>query len=170
MEIITNRTRKVYDAVIVGSGAAGGMAAYVMARRDESACARSRQTVRSIQRFQTHAWPYEDPHRGRIPRSDAHNYKYGFVDGYTSHIYARLDENHIRRPVTSRSTGCGLGRLEGAPRLGGRVSLRFSDYDFKAKTHAKICRNCLTESFKRRSLCFAARRYSNAGYKKPEPA
>ena len=136
MEIITNRRRKVYDAVIVGSGAAGGMAAYVMARAGMKVLVlEAGKQFDLYNDFKTHAWPYEDPHRGRIPRSDAHNYKYGFVDGYTSHIYARLDENPYSTPGDKPFDWVRARAVGGRTLVWGRVSLRFSDYDFKAKTH-----------------------------------
>jgi len=88
MEIISRKNSgKVYDAVIVGSGAAGGMAAYIMANAGMNVLVLEAGPQLDLYNdFKTHAWPYEEKYRGRISPRDAHNYKYGFADGYTTHI------------------------------------------------------------------------------------
>jgi choline dehydrogenase-like flavoprotein len=137
MEIISRKTTgRVYDAVIVGSGAAGGMAAYVMANAGMNVLVLEAGPKLDLYNdFKTHTWPYEEKYRGRISPRDAHNYKYGFADGYTTHIYARLDENPYSTPEDKPFDWVRARAVGGRTLVWGRVSLRLSDYDFKAATH-----------------------------------
>jgi choline dehydrogenase-like flavoprotein len=137
MEIISRKTAgKIYDAVIVGSGAAGGMAAHVMANAGMNVLVLEAGPQLDLYNdFKTHAWPYEEKYRGRISPRDAHNYKYGFADGYTTHIYARLDENPYSTPEGKPFDWVRARAVGGRTLVWGRVSLRLSDYDFKAASH-----------------------------------
>jgi choline dehydrogenase-like flavoprotein len=130
------RNSRVYDAVIVGSGAAGGMAAYALSNAGLSVIVlEAGPKLDLFTDFKTHAWPYEEKYRGRIAPSDAHNYKYGFADGYTTHIYARLDENPYSTPEGKPFDWVRARAVGGRTLVWGRVSLRLSDLDFKAATH-----------------------------------
>jgi choline dehydrogenase-like flavoprotein len=137
MEIISRRTTgKVYDAVIVGSGAAGGMAAYVMAKAGMNVLVlEAGPQLDLYQDFKTHHYPYDEKYRGRLSPRDAHNYKYGFADGYTTHIYARLDENPYSTPDGKPFDWVRARAVGGRTLVWGRVSLRLSEFDFKAASH-----------------------------------
>ena len=112
------------------------MAAYVLAKNGmEVLVLEAGPKLDLYTDFKTHTWPYEEKYRGGLSPKDAHNYKYGFASGYTSHIYARLDENPYSTPdgrpfdwVRARAVG-------GRTLVWGRVALRLSDLDFKAATH-----------------------------------
>jgi choline dehydrogenase-like flavoprotein len=137
VQIISRKnTGKVYDAVIVGSGAAGGMAANVMANAGMNVLVLEAGPQLDLYNdFKTHVWPYQEKYRGRISPRDAHNYKYGFADGYTTHIYARLDENPYSTPEGKPFDWVRARAVGGRTLVWGRVSLRLSDYDFKAASH-----------------------------------
>ncbi|MFZ4795216.1 MAG: GMC family oxidoreductase N-terminal domain-containing protein, partial [Blastocatellia bacterium] len=127
---------KVYDAIVVGSGAAGGMAAYMLTRAGmEVLVLEAGPKFDLYSDFKTHAWPYEEKYRGRISPQDAHNYKYGFADGYTSHIYVRLDENPYSTPEGKPFDWVRARAVGGRTLVWGRVALRMSEYDFKAASH-----------------------------------
>ncbi|MBS1808517.1 MAG: GMC family oxidoreductase [Acidobacteria bacterium] len=129
-------TQKIYDAVIVGSGAAGGMAAYVLTKAGMDVLVLEAGPKLDLYKdFKTHAWPYEEQYRGRVSPRDAHNYKYGFADGYTSHIYARLDENPYTTPNGKPFDWVRARAVGGRTLVWGRVALRLSEFDFKAASH-----------------------------------
>ncbi len=127
---------KKYDAVIVGSGAAGGMAAYMLTKAGMDVLVlEAGPRLDLYSDFKTHAWPYEEKYRGRISPRDAHNYKYGFADGYTTHIYARLDENPYSTPKDKPFDWVRARAVGGRTLVWGRVALRLSEFDFKAASH-----------------------------------
>ena len=126
--------RIVYDAIIVGSGAAGGIAAHVLVNRGlrvlllEIGPKWDRTAI-----FHTeHAMPYEMPFRGMG--------KPGQYDGlwkvsaYTEHLYVHP---RIDRYATAAGTDFHWTRIHavgGRTNTWARVSLRFSEYDFKPKS------------------------------------
>jgi len=148
---------KTYDAVVVGSGAAGGMAAHVLTdlglkvllleagkRIDINAELRSMQ------------WPYDHPRRGDFPpgnhalsfneyqirkppyaRGSAFRHVYSYVGGWGGSDYVKnilVDEKE--HPYTGTKYAWVRARLLGGKtNIWGRLALRLSDYDFKGKTH-----------------------------------
>ena len=127
---------KTYDAVIVGSGAAGGMSAYMLTKAGMNVLVlEAGPKLDLYSDFKTHTWPYEEKYRGRISPKDAHNYKYGFADGYTSHIYARLDENPYSTAKGKPFDWVRARAVGGRTLVWGRVALRLSEFDFKATSH-----------------------------------
>jgi choline dehydrogenase-like flavoprotein len=129
-------SQRIYDAIVVGSGAAGGMAAYQLTKAGmEVLVLEAGPKFDLYQDFKTHAWPYEEKYRGRISPQDAHNYKYGFADGYTTHLYARLDENPYSTPEGKPFDWVRARAVGGRTLVWGRVALRMSEYDFQAASH-----------------------------------
>ena len=62
---------KIYDAVIVGSGAAGGMAAYVLTGHGLNVLLLEAGRKQPIeQELKSMEWPYQHPRRGDMPPSD----------------------------------------------------------------------------------------------------
>jgi len=59
---------KTYDAVIVGSGAAGGMAAHVLTSRGMKVLLLEAGKKLNIeQELRSMEWPYDNAHRGFLP-------------------------------------------------------------------------------------------------------
>ena len=146
---------KLYDVLIVGSGAAGGMAAQVLTAHglDVLMLEAGRQVdfdeeVRSME------WPYHHPRRGKLPPDtyvlDEADYKklkppYAQSLGRYTNVmnWQQLGEgpdytkkffvNEKDHPYTGTNFSWVRSRaLGGKTNVWGRLALRLSDYDFKA--------------------------------------
>ena len=59
---------KTYDAVVVGSGAAGGMAAHVLTSRGlKVLMLEAGKKLPIEEELRSMQWPYDNPHRGQLP-------------------------------------------------------------------------------------------------------
>lgn len=149
--------KTVYDAVIVGSGAAGGMAAYVLTAQGLKVLMLEAGKKVPDAELKSTEWPYEHPRRGDVAPDvhalEAAEYKirktpyasnfpgykhvYSYSGGGTRADYKRnivVDEKD--HPYTGTNYAWVRARcLGGKTNIWGRVALRFSDLDFKAKTH-----------------------------------
>src|SRR5215831_14905710 len=149
--------KKLYDAIIVGSGAAGGMAAYVLASAGmKTLLLEAGKRINTTEAFKSTEWPYEHPRRGGKP-PDRHalplneytfrkppyaeglkaNHVHSYVQGWGGSDYSKnivVDERD--HPYTGTNYAWVRARvLGGKTNVWGRLALRLSDYDFKAKTH-----------------------------------
>jgi choline dehydrogenase-like flavoprotein len=147
-----------YDAVIVGSGAAGGMAAHVLTSHGMKVllleAGKYQDTGKILHSMQ---WPYDHPRRGNMP-PDYHALK---ANEYTIRQppYAKKDSPYTK--VTSYIQDWGFSDYSktlvvdekqnpysgtryawvrarvvgGKTTIWGRLALRLSDYDFKCKDH-----------------------------------
>jgi choline dehydrogenase-like flavoprotein len=146
--------KKTYDAIVVGSGAAGGMAAHVLTSHGLDVLLLEAGKKLLIEReLRSMQWPYDHPRRGEMPR-DSHaltfneytirqrpyaqgmRYKhvYSYVQGWGGSDYSKnivVDEKD--HPYTGDPYAWVRARtLGGKTAIWGRLSLRLSDYDFKA--------------------------------------
>jgi choline dehydrogenase-like flavoprotein len=145
---------KTYDAVVVGSGAAGGMAAYVLTKHGLNVLlleAGKKQPIE--QELKSMEWPYQHPRRGEMPPGDhalthneytvrprpyakgmRYNHVYSYVQGWGGSDYSKnivVDEKD--NPTTGTPYAWVRARLLGGKTaIWGRLALRLSDYDFKA--------------------------------------
>jgi choline dehydrogenase-like flavoprotein len=149
--------KTVYDAVVVGSGAAGGMAAHVLTSRGMKVLLLEAGKKLNIDKeLKSMEWPYDHPRRGHMP-PDSHalslneynvrqlpyakglnfNHVYSYVQGWGGSDYSKnivVDERD--HPYTGTGYAWVRARvLGGKTNIWGRLALRLSDYDFKAKTH-----------------------------------
>jgi choline dehydrogenase-like flavoprotein len=144
---------KKYDAVIIGSGAAGGMAAHVLTTHGlQVLLLEAGKKLNIEQELRSMEWPYDNAHRGGLPpgsHSLNHNeytirrppfgpgfeksknlYSYIGSTDYTKNIVVNEREN----PYTGTNYAWVRARcLGGKTNIWGRLALRLSDYDFKAK-------------------------------------
>lgn len=144
-----------YDAIVVGSGAAGGMAAHVLTGHGlKVLMLEAGRHVVTSETLKSQEWPYEHPRQGHLPP----NYRvidegeYGKFDPPYARNFGRytniqnwqqlgegpdytkeLFVNELDHPYTGTKFSWVRSRaLGGKTNVWGRLALRLSDYDFKA--------------------------------------
>ncbi len=149
--------KRRYDAVVVGSGAAGGMAAHALTSQGLDVLLLEAGKKLDIEsELRSMEWPYDHPRRGQMPYSshalsqNEYNIRkppyakglawksvYSYVQGWGGSDYSKnmlVDEKE--HPYTGTSYAWVRARaLGGKTNIWGRLALRLSDYDFKAKSH-----------------------------------
>jgi len=148
---------RTYDAIVVGSGAAGGMAAHVLTSQGLKVLLLEAGKKLDIEaELKSMEWPYDHPRRGEMPYSahaltlNEYNVRpmpyakglpwakvYSYVQGWSGTDYSKnivVDEKD--HPYTGTSYAWVRARLLGGKtNIWGRLALRLSDLDFKAKSH-----------------------------------
>jgi choline dehydrogenase-like flavoprotein len=142
-----------FDVIVVGSGAAGGMAAFQLATAGiKVLLLEAGRMINPALEYRTMEWPYASARRGRLPADEyalgAAEYnmidrpygtagpfeKYRKLLSYSGNTFTRnwlVDEK--QNPTTgTRYAWVRARALGGKTNLWGRVALRMSDYDFKA--------------------------------------
>ncbi|HZT30232.1 MAG TPA: GMC family oxidoreductase [Bryobacteraceae bacterium] len=154
MDIREADLTKTYDAVVVGSGAAGGMAAYVLAMHGmQVLLLEAGRKLNIEQELRSMQWPYDHPRRGEMPPDyhalGAREYRIrrppyaagspyphveSYVQGWNGADYSKnivVDEKD--HPYSGTNYAWVRARcLGGKTNIWGRLALRLSDYDFKA--------------------------------------
>src|SRR5829696_7526437 len=149
--------RRVYDAIVIGSGAAGGMAAHVLTSQGMKVLMLEAGKKLDIDKeLKSMEWPFEHPRRGEMPPGHhaltlneytvrtppyatglKHSNVYSYVQGWSGSDYSKnivVDEKE--HPYTGTNYAWVRARcLGGKTNIWGRLALRLSDYDFKAKSH-----------------------------------
>jgi choline dehydrogenase-like flavoprotein len=146
--------KTVYDAIVVGSGAAGGMAAHVLTSHGMKVLMLEAGRKLPIeQELKSMEWPYDHPRRGEMPPNDhaltlneytirkppyakgsRAQHVFSYVQGWSGTDYSKnivVDEKD--HPYTGSNYAWVRARLLGGKTaIWGRLALRLSDYDFKA--------------------------------------
>src|SRR5579864_6270270 len=93
------RTPKVYDVCIIGSGAAGGTAAKVLAEAGlELVMLEAGPLLDPAKHFSEHRWPWELPHRGAGVGGSGHDCE-GSVELDVAHISGHVPgEPYVNAP------------------------------------------------------------------------
>jgi len=150
--------RTTYDAIVVGSGAAGGMAAHVLTSRGMKVLLLEAGKKLDIEsELKSMEWPYDHPRRGDMPpghhalmlneynirqppyatKDSPYKKVHSYVQGWGSADYSKnivVDEKE--HPYTGTNYAWVRARcLGGKTNIWGRLALRLSDYDFKGKSH-----------------------------------
>lgn len=147
----------VYDAVVVGSGAAGGMAAHVLTDQGfKVLLLEAGKYVPTSQTLHSLEWPYDHPRRGKMPpdyhaltlneytfrelpyaKNSPYAQVQSYVQGWGGTDYSKnLVVNEKDHPYTGTKYAWVRARVVGGKtNIWGRLALRLSDYDFKSKDH-----------------------------------
>ncbi len=155
LQLVSSKSNQRYDVIVIGSGAAGGMAGFQLATAGlKVLMLEAGRRLDPFKEFNTMEWPYASPDRGGVPPSEhsltAAEYRmtdrpYGTAKGfekyktvfwYSGNRYSKhsvVDER--QHPYTGTPYAWVRARvLGGKTNIWGRVALRLSDYDFKAKS------------------------------------
>ena len=146
--------KKTYDAVVVGSGAAGGMAVHVLTSLGlEVLLLEAGKKLPIEKELRSMQWPYDHPRRGDMPpgshgltlneytirhppyaRGLPYNHVYSYVQTWDGPDYSKnIVVEEKDHPYTGTNYAWVRARLLGGKTaIWGRLALRLSDYDFKA--------------------------------------
>jgi len=130
------RTTEEYDAVIIGSGAGGGTAAHVLTAKGlKVALLEAGPMLDPYKEFKEHQWPYDVPHRG-ADEGGADYFGKGKPFGYFSTTSGgwELEGEPYTVGEGSQFTWFRSRIVGGRTNHYGRMSFRFSEYDFKPYT------------------------------------
>src|SRR5579862_8589664 len=146
--------KPVYDAIVIGSGAAGGMAAHVLTSHGMKVLLLEAGRKLPIeQELKSMQWPYDHPRRGEMPPNDhaltlneytirkppyakgsRAQHVFSYVQGWPGSDYSKnivVDEKD--HPYTGTNYAWVRARtFGGKTAIWGRLALRLSDTDFKA--------------------------------------
>ena len=130
-----SQTNKVYDAILIGTGGAGGWAAKVLAERGlEILVLEAGPQLDPTKDFTNHAQPYEMKYRGfgQPGERERTQWNQWTANEYSKQLYVKDTEHPYTTPegkpfrwVRSRFVGGKLLHW-------GRNARRLSDYDFRA--------------------------------------
>ncbi|MBI3694908.1 MAG: GMC family oxidoreductase, partial [Acidobacteria bacterium] len=127
--------KKTYDAIVVGSGAAGGFAAKGLTEGGlEVLLLEAGPPLDPAKDFLTHRWPYQMPFRGFDRPGDREKFypNQWTADEYSRRLYIE-DRDHPYTTEPGKPYRWVRSRFVGGKMLHwGRNARRLSDYDFKA--------------------------------------
>jgi choline dehydrogenase-like flavoprotein len=131
-------SQPVYDVIMVGSGAAGGIAAHVLTMKGLNVlCLEAGRLIDPARDFYPHKYPFEWPFRGegrpgrygRLPQGMGWKIK-----EWTDHLYTIPSEDPYALAPGSKFTWTRLRAVGGRTLLWGRNVDRFGPLDFKPKS------------------------------------
>lgn len=130
--------QKIYDAIIIGSGASGGMAAKELTEKGmEVLVLEAGPPVNPARDFASHRWVYESMYRGFGPPGwkQREQWMQDTAGEFSRHFYVK-DTEHPYTTEPGKPFLWVRARIVGGKTLHwGRLSWRLSDLDFKAASH-----------------------------------
>jgi choline dehydrogenase-like flavoprotein len=131
-------SQPVYDAIVVGTGAAGGIAAYVLTTKGLNVlCLEAGRMIDPAKDFFTHKLPYEWPYRGDGKPGQYGKLPQGMewkINEWTDHLYTIPEEDPYALAPECQFTWTRLRAVGGRTLLWGRGCDRFGPLDFKPKS------------------------------------
>ena len=131
------RSPKQYDVCIVGSGAAGGIAAKILTEGGLTVVMlEAGPPLDPGEDFKEHVWPYELPHRGAGVGGNALKRGNSLENEFIAPTGAWTIEGEPYSSAPGSNFRWFRSRIVGGrTNHWGRIALRFAPVDFKAKTH-----------------------------------
>lgn len=128
----------IYDVIVVGSGAAGGIAAYVLAMKGlKVLCLEAGRMVDPAKDFYTHKYPFEWQFRGEGRPGQYGKLPQGMewkIKEWTDRLYTVPQEDPYALAPGAKFTWTRLRAVGGRTLLWGRGVDRFGPLDFKSKS------------------------------------
>jgi choline dehydrogenase-like flavoprotein len=124
--------------IVVGSGAAGGIAAHVLATRGLNVlCLEAGRMIEPAKDFHTHTMPFEWAYRGHGKLGEYGKLPQGMewkINEWTDHLYTIPQEDPYAVAPGAKFTWTRLRAVGGRTNLWGRGCDRFGPLDFKPKS------------------------------------
>ncbi len=127
-----SRSPQVFDVVVIGSGAGGGTAVKILTDAGiRVALLEAGPMLTPAKDFKEHVWPYQVDHRGAGPHADSYfgRQQWGYFSAPNGYWDVPGEPYSVAQGEQWRWFRSRI--LGGRTNHYGRISLRFSDYDFQ---------------------------------------